>query len=91
MLDYVEKIYTILKPGGLWINLGPLLYHYAETRTESIEPSYDLLKSAIQKIGFEFKKEETIPGCYTQNPTSILVYKYRSLFFVCEKKPFHEQ
>lgn len=91
MLDYVEKIYTILKPGGLWINLGPLLYHYAETHTESVEPSYDVLKSAIQKIGFEFLKEETVPGTYTQNPTSMLIYKYRSVFFTCEKKLFHEQ
>lgn len=25
---YVELIYKILKPGGYWINLGPLLYHW---------------------------------------------------------------
>ena len=25
---YIELIYSILKPGGYWINLGPLLYHW---------------------------------------------------------------
>ena len=91
MLDYIEKIYTILRPGGLWINLGPLLYHYADTHTDSIEPSYDVLKNAIQKIGFDFLKEERVDTNYTQNTTSMLIYKYRSVFFVCEKKLFHEQ
>lgn len=28
MCRYVELIYKILKPGGYWINLGPLLYHW---------------------------------------------------------------
>lgn len=28
-LEYIEKIFYILKPGGIWVNNGPLLYHYA--------------------------------------------------------------
>ena len=28
ILDYIETIDHILKPGGVWINLGPLLYHW---------------------------------------------------------------
>lgn len=28
VIAFVETIYKILKPGGIWINLGPLLYHY---------------------------------------------------------------
>lgn len=28
VLEYIEVLYRILKPGGLWINLGPLLYHW---------------------------------------------------------------
>jgi hypothetical protein len=27
-IRYVEAIYKMLKPGGIWINLGPLLYHW---------------------------------------------------------------
>nr|XP_032525187.1 carnosine N-methyltransferase isoform X1 [Danaus plexippus plexippus] len=28
VIEFIERIYHILRPGGLWINLGPLLYHY---------------------------------------------------------------
>jgi len=28
ILDYIETIDHVLKPGGIWINLGPLLYHW---------------------------------------------------------------
>ena len=28
VMDYIEVIYKLLKPGGCWINLGPLLYHW---------------------------------------------------------------
>ena len=45
VLDYIELIYKILKPGEYWINLGPLLYHFADIpREPSIEPSYDIGK-----------------------------------------------
>ena len=43
VLDYIELIQQILKPGGHWINLGPLLYHYSDIPGElSIEPPYDI-------------------------------------------------
>jgi carnosine N-methyltransferase len=28
VMEYVETIQRCLKPGGVWINLGPLLYHW---------------------------------------------------------------
>ena len=28
-LEYVTTIHRLLRPGGVWINLGPLLYHWA--------------------------------------------------------------
>jgi carnosine N-methyltransferase len=30
VLEYLRIISHCLKPGGKWINLGPLLYHYAD-------------------------------------------------------------
>ena len=30
ILEYIECIAQLLRPGGLWVNMGPLLYHYAE-------------------------------------------------------------
>ena len=35
-IRYVEAIYKMLKPGGIWINLGPLLYHWvADSETNN--------------------------------------------------------
>lgn len=28
VVEYIECIHHCLKPGGHWINLGPLLYHW---------------------------------------------------------------
>ncbi|CAB3380373.1 Hypothetical predicted protein [Cloeon dipterum] len=87
VIEFVETIHKILKPGGIWINLGPLLYHYADMRSEnSIEPSYDILKEVIMKFGFEYLKEDTkVLTTYTQNPKSMMKYTYESVFFVCRK------
>ena len=44
-------IHKILKPGGRWINLGPLLYHFADIPKEpSIEPSYDIVRRYLPPI-----------------------------------------
>lgn len=54
-MDYIEKIWNILKPNGYWINFGPLLYHYSDILTEeSIELSYEQIKRVIDKVGFSF-------------------------------------
>lgn len=49
----MEVIYSILKPGGIWINLGPLLYHFSDVPNEdSIEPTYEDLIIIIRSVGF---------------------------------------
>jgi hypothetical protein len=40
----------------LWINLGPLLYHFSDLPNEnSIEPSYQVVREVILGIGFEIE------------------------------------
>ena len=87
VVDYIETIWKILRPGGYWINLGPLLYHYADISSEeSIEPSYEIIRDIMVSIGFEFIEEKTdVSSYYTQNPHSMLAFEYRSVFFVCKK------
>ena len=64
VVEFIELIHRILKPGGKWINFGPLLYHFAEIpRESSIEPSYDIVRSIIEKTGFEFKREGKLTQC----------------------------
>lgn len=53
IIEYIETIYSILKPGGKWINLGPLLYHYTDMKGEqSIEIAYDEVLHVIKQTGF---------------------------------------
>merc|ERR1719414_822405 len=87
VLDYIELIHQILKPGGYWINLGPLLYHFADIPGElSIEPPYEIVRNLITLSGFEYLQERTdVQAKYCQNPKSMLQYTYNCIFFTCLK------
>ncbi len=55
-MEYVETLAAILRPGGLWVNFGPLLYHWADMEGEmSIELSYQELRKVILSYGFVFE------------------------------------
>lgn len=87
IVDFLETIYKILRPNGIFINHGPLLYHFCDVPNElSIEPSYEDLREIIQKIGFKFLKEQTnVKSKYSQNPNSLAQLEYDSIFFVVQK------
>jgi carnosine N-methyltransferase len=56
VIEYIKTIAKILKKNGVWLNLGPLLYHYSDMEEEvSIELSWEELKHVIEKMGFEIK------------------------------------
>jgi len=82
IIEFVEHIRNILKPGGRWINLGPLLYHYADMPYEqSIELSSEELMSVLKQVGFNIEKEQMCETTYTNNPRSMMKVVYRCLFF----------
>jgi len=88
IIHFVQMIHKILKQGGTWLNLGPLLYHFSDIKGEdSIEPDYQTLKAVIQDIGFQFESEETNVQCtYSQNKASMLQYSYNCVRFTARKK-----
>ena len=87
ILQFVQVIHRVLKQGGVWINLGPLLYHFSDVKGEdSIEPDYDTLKAIIKDLGFEFSSEKEKVECsYSQNATSMLHYTYNCVMFTAKK------
>ncbi|XP_068594712.1 carnosine N-methyltransferase [Brachionichthys hirsutus] len=87
VMEYMETIWKVLKPGGVWINLGPLLYHFENMANElSVELSYDDIKTAIMKFGFHLEVEkESLQTTYTENNRSMLRYVYDCVFFVARK------
>ena len=87
IVSYVETIYKILKPGGYWINLGPLLYHFADVTNESsIEISYNELRTLVtNEFKFELLKEDRLKSTYIGNKKSMLETVYNCIFFVARK------
>jgi carnosine N-methyltransferase len=61
IIDYLETIDKVLKPGGVWVNLGPLLYGTAPL----IELSLDEVLRVAEKIGFELLPVEAKWGVDT--------------------------
>lgn len=57
LVSYLETIHRLLRPGGRWINLGPLLYGSAPF----LQLSLDEIVVLSAKIGFEFV--DTEPSC----------------------------
>ncbi|QSL66439.1 hypothetical protein MERGE_000819 [Pneumocystis wakefieldiae] len=97
IVSYIKTIRHSLKPGGFWINLGPLLWHYEkdtyskETPEDnipvcSIEITLETLIQLIKDSGFEIDKRETINTTYVGNPRSMLKYIYETEFWVARKK-----
>jgi carnosine N-methyltransferase len=86
IIEYVEQIYKILKPGGVWINLGPLLYHFSDIPHElSIELTYEQLIRVVRGLGFQVENEEFIRTTYTANSRSMLQNVYQCVKFTAIK------
>eukprot|EP00475_Leptophrys_vorax_P003943 TRINITY_DN12300_c0_g2_i1.p1 TRINITY_DN12300_c0_g2~~TRINITY_DN12300_c0_g2_i1.p1 ORF type:complete len:369 (-),score=59.17 TRINITY_DN12300_c0_g2_i1:49-1155(-) len=88
VLQYMETFSRLLKPGGLWINLGPLLYHYSDSAGEvSIELSYDEIRKLMSHFQFNPIHEDIGKRChYTYNNRSMLDMCYNCVFFTCRKE-----
>ncbi|KAJ5275631.1 hypothetical protein N7505_004176 [Penicillium chrysogenum] len=64
LVTYLETIHRLLRPGGRWVNLGPLLYGTAPF----VQLSLDEIVALSESIGFEFQETDpsvgdiTVPG-----------------------------
>ena len=61
ILEFIEVIHRVLKTGGIWINLGPLLYHFADMLGKtfiSIQPIFTIGKRNV------FAGEKSIEPSY---------------------------
>jgi len=92
VLAYLDAIWAALRPGGLWVNCGPLLWHWADSHTYlpagelSVELPLDALLSAAAALGFELlKKEDGVAAAYMADPLSMHKTVYDAVFFVMRK------
>lgn len=90
LLEYIDTIHRILKPGGVWLNFGPLAYHFADDEdADSIELPYSEVVRLIVDKGFRFERDDRIENAhiasYVRNRRSMLQYEYTCGFFECIK------
>lgn len=91
IVQYLKIIYKVLKANGIWINVGPTLWHYESSsnpREISIELDVSEIKELCRKIGFEFEleTEKTIKTTYAANIHNNLKQVYDADYWVCFKR-----
>lgn len=88
IFEYLEVIEKVLKKGGIWINFGPLSYHWVGYQNiPTIELPYDKLKEVIQNFGFEYLNEDknrTITYCEIEGFMKNDIFN--CVFFTAQKK-----
>lgn len=54
VVDYIEMIWRLLKPGGTWVNCGPTLWHFENSSegASSVELTLDDVKALARRVGF---------------------------------------
>ena len=86
VMEYIDCIHHMLKPGGVWINLGPLLYHWVadveanhdDRYNQSIELSYEEIKHVIETFGFQYELESFQQDVgYTRCSSSMMSTNYQ--------------
>ncbi|KAJ1719798.1 hypothetical protein LPJ53_005492 [Coemansia erecta] len=89
VLAYLDTMWHAMKPGAVWINLGPLLWHFDNVAGESsIEFTRNEFIDLVKKVGFELDDsqfKESISVSYTANYRSMLQYTYHAFMFVARK------
>ncbi|XP_021303567.1 carnosine N-methyltransferase isoform X4 [Sorghum bicolor] len=89
IVEYIEIISKVLKDGGVWINLGPLLYHFADSYGPdddmSIELSLEDVKKVAYHYGFTMEVEKMIETTYTSNMKAMMQNRYHAAFWTMRK------
>ncbi|KAJ7650933.1 N2227-domain-containing protein [Roridomyces roridus] len=85
----LEHIHSLLRPGGTWINLGPLLW--TSGGQAKLELSLEELLRAAEEVGFiidpqeDGQKSRTVECEYTGDSEAMMRWIYRAEFWVAHK------
>ena len=84
VLEYLRVIRQALRPGGQWINLGPLQYHFESAPELSIELTWQEIVRAAQRLGFIFTETKISDDWqpYANDQLGLSRTVYRTVFSV---------
>jgi hypothetical protein len=99
IIETLEQIYRLLVPGGVWINLGPLLW--TGGAQASLELSLEEVVTLAERIGFAFdpvgddysngsegsftRKARQIECEYTADTEAMMRWIYQAQFWIARK------
>jgi len=90
VLATLKHIYILLRPGGTWVNFGPLLW--TGGAQAKVELTLDEVLEAAEEIGFIVEKDETGPSArkiveceYTGDKLAMMRWIYKAEFWVARK------
>ncbi|KAJ7496554.1 N2227-like protein-domain-containing protein [Mycena latifolia] len=89
ILTTLEHIYHLLRPGGTWINLGPLLW--TSGAQAKLELSLEEVLHAAEEIGFvidpqdDGQQSRTVECEYTGDAQAMMRWVYRAEFWIARK------
>eukprot|EP00375_Theileria_parva_P002256 XP_764934.1 hypothetical protein [Theileria parva strain Muguga] len=87
IISYIRTIAKIIKKGGLWANIGPLLYHYADLTHNSIELAWNEIEKIISNW-FTIEIVEIKDANYTSNSLSMMKTQYKCIYFEAVRNDF---
>ncbi|KAF7301079.1 N2227 domain-containing protein [Mycena indigotica] len=89
ILTTLEQIHRLLRPGGTWLNLGPLLW--TSGGQAKLELSLEEMVQAAEHVGFVFEPREdglktrTVECEYTADSRAMMRWLYQAEFWVARK------
>lgn len=86
IISTLEQIHRLLKPGGEWINLGPLLW--TGGAQAALELSLEEVLSLTEILGFEVdpRSRRTVDCEYTADEEAMMKWIYRAEFWIAKKR-----
>eukprot|EP00164_Ancoracysta_twista_P002551 GFYU01003399.1.p2 GENE.GFYU01003399.1~~GFYU01003399.1.p2 ORF type:complete len:485 (-),score=103.43 GFYU01003399.1:1926-3380(-) len=77
LLKYIKTIDHTLKPGGVWINAGPLSY----AAEQKYKLSYDEIIAAFESMGYTFVRNEKRDVPYSRMPGTLMYTEQYTVAF----------
>ena len=86
VVSYLEALHATLVPGGHLVNLGPLMYHWADDPGEtSVELALDELLAVAGAVGFDVARHAMAPAGFNNGPGTMFPTAYDCAFTTFRK------
>eukprot|EP00127_Corallochytrium_limacisporum_P003504 Clim_evm132s149 gene=Clim_evmTU132s149 len=85
---YLDTIEHLLRDGGRWINIGPLLWHFSDMpNEETVEFTWKEIFLIMRSRGFTVQRFSQVDCIYTAAPRRGMTQLYHCMAFVAEYSP----